>query len=622
MKNVRLLELLAPARDAETAIAAIDHGADAVYIGADSFGARAAACNPVKDIADVVQYAHRFGVRVYVTLNTILYDNELNAASSLIKRLYDAEVDALIVQDMSILQMDIPPIDLHASTQTDARMPAKIAMLAKAGFSQIVLPREFSLDEIRRATDAASPAAIEVFVHGALCVCYSGDCQAGAILAGRSANRGECPQICRLSFRLTDEQGRDVKLPDGASAERHWLSTADMNRIDYLGDLADAGATSFKIEGRLKPAAYVKNVTAAYSLALDRLIAQSEGRYARASFGRTELNFTPDPARSFNRGFTPYFLTPAHTAKITSWQSPKWIGLPAGKTIGRSGNGLRVKTSCELHNGDGLGYFDSNGKFTGFRINRVDGDIIYPAPGSTVPSKPGVQLYRNNDADGEAALARRDTGRRSIGVNVVLRNDRIGRIIIDASDERGCAITVCTDEIYTDIARSEQTGPRRRIMERISDTIYRLDNLDDRLGTIFIPAKALAALRRRALDALDRSWAIRYNRRLRKPADIPSDLFKGLTTSYHDNIANAAAERFYTAHGAKVAGHAVEVDKPHGKVRVMTTRYCLRRSMGACLRGKNAGLLPDRLWLDAPIGRLELKFDCDNCRMQVYTDIP
>lgn len=622
MKNVRLLELLAPARDAETAIAAIDHGADAVYIGADSFGARAAAGNSVEAIAGVVQYAHRFGVRIYVTLNTILYDNELDAAASLIKRLYDAGVDALIVQDMSVLQMDIPPIDLHASTQTDARTPAKIAMLAKAGFSQIVLPREFSLEEIRQATDAASPAAVEVFVHGALCVCYSGDCQAGAILAGRSANRGECPQICRLSFRLTDEYGHDIKLPDVGPSERHWLSTADMNRIDYLGDLADAGVTSFKIEGRLKPVAYVKNVTAAYSLALDRLISQSEGRYARASFGRTEFNFTPDPARSFNRGFTPYFLTQAHTTAITSWQSPKWIGLPVGKTIGRSGNGLRVKASCELHNGDGIGYFDSNGKFTGFRINRVEGEIIYPAPGSTFPSKPGVQLYRNNDVVGEAALARRDTGRRSIGVSFVLRLDSIGRAVIDASDERGCAITVSSEEIYTDIARSEQSEPRRGIMERISDTIYRLDNLDDRLGSIFIPAKALTALRRKALDTLDRSWTIRCNRRLRKPADIRPDLFKDFTASYHDNIANAVAEDFYTTHRAKVAEHAVEVDKPHGNVRVMTTRYCLRRSMGACLRGKNAGLLPDRLWLDAPIGRLELKFDCDNCRMQVYTDIP
>lgn len=622
MSKARLLELLSPARDADTAIAAINHGADAVYIGADAFGARAAAGNPTEDIRRVVQYAHRFGVKVYVTLNTILYDDELAEAAALIRKLYNAGVDALIVQDMGLLMLDLPPVDLHASTQTDARTIQKIRMLAQAGFSQIVLPREFSIEQIRDAASAADPAMIEVFVHGALCVCYSGDCHAGALLAGRSANRGECPQICRLSFRLTDGNGRDITPPDGGPVERHWLSTADMNRIDYLGALADAGATSFKIEGRLKPVAYVKNVTAAYSKALDELVAASYGRYARASYGKVDVNFVPDPAKSFNRGFTPYFLTPAHTKAVTSWQSPKWTGQKIGCTAGRKGNGLRVKTSCELHNGDGLGYFDEAGRFTGFRVNRVEGDIVYPAPRSKVPSIAGITLYRNNDAAFEAAMSRPDTARRSIGVSFIVRRDRAGRIVLDACDERGCAVTVTTPDTYTDIAHSEQTGQRRNILERLGDTIFRLEGLDDRLSDIFIPSKTLTALRREALDLLERSWNMRYSQRQRKQTDLPHDIFKGVTTTYHDNIANTRAEQFYTSHGAVAAGHAVEISPPNGKTRVMTTRYCLRRSLGACLRGTCADKLPPRIMLKAPIGTLELEFDCENCRMMIYTKMP
>ncbi|MDE6333877.1 MAG: DUF3656 domain-containing protein, partial [Muribaculaceae bacterium] len=356
--------------------------------------------------------------------------------------------------------------------------------------------------------------------------------------------------------------------------------------------------------------------------ALDELVATSHGRYARASYGKIDVNFIPDPAKSFNRGFTPYFLTQAHTTAVTSWQSPKWTGSEIGYTTGRKGNGLRIKTLCELHNGDGLGYFDEEGRFTGFRVNRVEGDIIYPAPRSKVPSAPGTVLYRNNDATFEAAMTRPDTARRSIGVSFILRSDHIGRIVVDANDERGCAATACTADTYTDTARSEQTGPRRGIMERLGDTVYRLENLDDRLGDIFIPSKALVALRRKVLELLDRSWNIRYSRQRRKQPELPHDILKGFTATYHDNIANSKSEQFYTSHGAEVAGRAVEVSRPHGKTRVMTTRYCLRRSLGACLRGGCASKLPASIILKAPIGSLDLEFDCDNCRMMIYTEMP
>lgn len=622
---VRKLELLAPAKDAPTAIAAIAHGADAVYIGSPAFGARAAAGNSIEELSTVVEYAHQFGARVYVTFNTIIYDNEIEKAAELIRALYNIGVDALIVQDMGILMMDIPPIELHASTQTDARTPEKIKMLAQAGFSQIVVPREFSLEDIKDAASIANPlgASIEVFVHGALCVSYSGDCHAGAVLTGRSANRGECPQICRLQYKLTDASGNCIKsLPDGGTSVRHWLSLADMNRLDKLYDLAEAGATSFKIEGRLKSTAYVKNVTAAYSQALNEIVATSGGKYERSSFGKTKLNFTPDPTRSFNRGFTGYFINDSQesTAKISSWRTPKWIGRPVATLLAVKGKSLVVKPQEEIHNGDGLGYFDSKGQFVGFRVNKVDGNVLYPAPGAQSPDRQGIQLYRNSDIIRENLLARDDTSRRTIGLDMTLRPIGDGRIALDISDERGNNISVASDETFADRARSPQEAHRRSIMERLGDTIYRLDNIQDNLGDIFIPSKSLASLRRKGLECLESSWRIRFERQYRRKSVLESDALAKVITSYHDNVANRLAEEFYRNHGAEIKEKAIEVAPHPGSKRIMTTRYCLRRSLGACLKTPDGHKLPKELYLEAPVGRLRLEFDCKNCNMQVYID--
>lgn len=616
---IQQLELLAPARDAATAIAAINHGADAVYIGAPAFGARAAATNSVEDIARVCDYAHQFGARVYVTLNTLIYNDELDAARRLIVQLWQIGVDALIVQDMAVLEMDIPPIDLHASTQTDGRTPEKAAMLARAGFSQIVLPREFTLAEITEAAKAASPAAIEVFVHGALCVSYSGDCQAGYALGRRSANRGECPQVCRLPFTLTDGEGRAVRnLPDGGNATRHWLSLADMNRLDYLADLAAAGASSFKIEGRLKSEAYVKNVTAAYSRALDDVVLNSGGRYCRASFGRCDVAFAPDASKSFNRGFTPFFLNSGRQTGITSMLTPKWVGAPIGKFVGRKGQAIRIESDAKIANGDGLAFFNEKGEFTGFRVNRAEGNLIFPAPGAELPARPGTQLYRNGDTEFEAQLSRAGSSRRTIGLNMTLRAVPDGRVALDIADERGCGITVAAADAFCETARSPQSDFRRGILSRLGDTIYRLDSLDDTLGDTFISSKALTALRRRGLEALDADWRIRRPRRLRGSDQLGPEALAGLTTTYHDNVANRLAERFYRQHGAKVAEKAAEAEMPRGEMRVMTCRYCLRRELGACLKGENAAALPGELYLNAPIGNLRLEFDCERCQMLVY----
>lgn len=614
----RALELLAPARDADTAIAAIRHGADAVYIGAEAFGARAAAANSLEEIERVVREARPFGVKVYVALNTIIFESELESAKRLVEDLWRIGVDALIVQDMALLEMDIPPIDLHASTQTDARTPEKIRWLADAGFSQIVLPREFTIDEIKEAEAAADGARLEAFVHGALCVSYSGDCHAGALLSGRSANRGECPQVCRLKFTLTDSSGRPLQnLPDGGSPSRHWLSLADLNRLDRLAELAEAGVSSFKIEGRLKSPDYVKNVTLAYSKALDSVVDSSEGRYRRASFGSVDADFRPDVAQSFNRGFTPYFLNNRQARGITSWQTPKWVGRPIGTLKAVRGNKIRVALTEPVNNGDGLVFFDKNGDFSGFRVNRAEGEWLYPAPGSNIPSEEGTKLYRNSDTIWDAMINRGNTSRRSIAVDMVLRPLPDGRIAIDADDERGCRVSVASDEVFTDKARSPQSDTRRGILERLGETVYRLAGLDDRCGDVFVPSKALTALRRSAIAALDSAWRIRYQRPLRRKSKLDDNSLDGLTTTYHDNISNSLAERFYRDHGATVAEKAAEVKSPKGPARIMTTRYCLRRELGCCLKDKTADLLPCDLYLDAPIGRLRLEFDCKNCNMKV-----
>jgi len=612
------LELLSPARDAETALAAIACGADAIYIGGPAFGARAAAGNSIADIARVVKTAHRFGVRVYVTLNTIIYEHELNEVKRIVYELYDAGVDAIIVQDMSLLELDLPPVDLHASTQTDARTIEKISRLSEAGFSQIVLPREFTLDQIRKAAEAASESDIEVFVHGALCVSYSGDCHAGAVLAGRSANRGECPQICRLKFTLTDSDGKPIEnLPDNGPATRHWLSLRDQCQIDNLLPLAEAGARSFKIEGRLKPVSYVKNITAAYSDALDTLVKRSNGRYCRASFGQVEKSFAPAPQKSFNRSFSQGFIDGPVPAMISGF-TPKFAGEPVGTVIEVRNGVLRLKLTSPLNNGDGLTYFNSTHELIGFRVNRADNDMIHPAPGTKTLPPTGTILFRNLDAEFESTLARPDAARRTIGIRIFLRHLPDGRVVVEVTDERGNAVSVTTETSFCDTARTPQQTTRRDLMSRLGDTIYRLDSLSDNLGDLFMPSKILAALRRKALDSLDAAWRIRYTSRQRRHDRLAPDALAGLTTTYHDNIANSLAEKFYRDHGADVAEKAIETRPRQGEVRIMTTRYCLRREIGACLCRDKDNNIQARLLLETPAGRLRLEFDCKNCQMKIY----
>ena len=605
----RPIELLAPARNAEIAIEALRHGADAVYMGASSHGARAAAGNSIDDLRRVADYAHQFGARLYATVNTIIYDDELDGVRRMIHELYRAGVDALIVQDMALLTMDIPPIALHASTQCDIRTPAKARFLAAAGFSQLVLPRELTLAETAEILAAVPQCAPEAFVHGALCVSYSGDCQAGFMATGRSANRGECPQMCRLPYRLCDASGRDL------APERHYLSLRDMNRIDLLADMADAGVSSFKIEGRLKDAAYVRSTVAAYSASLDAVVAASGGRYCRASHGRSEAGFIPDVAKVFNRGYTSYFLnTPRREpGRIASMASPKNTGERVGTVLSCRGKVLTARLNTALHNGDGLGYFDPDGRFAGFRLNKVEGNRLFAA--SDLRIAPGTPLYRNADKAYTDAVASARP-QRSIALNMQLRGIDSERIALSITDERGNAVE-CVAEVPHQQANSPQTDARRRTLERLGGTIYRLESLDDGLADRFVAASALTALRRDALASLESAQRARYTYDRRRPCRLAPGDMADLTTTYHDNVANALAADVYTAAGATIAERAAEVERPTGETRVMTTRYCLRRELGACLRTPSAKRLPTPLYLCAPGIRYRLDFDCAACEMHV-----
>lgn len=599
------LELLAPARNADIAIEAIRHGADAVYMGSPSHGARAGACNPVSDISRVADYAHRFGARVYVTLNTLIYDNELKQVERLIHSLYRAGVDALIVQDMAVLTMDIPPIALHASTQCDIRTPEKAAFLERAGMSQLVLPRELNLDEIRQMRQVTT-VPLEAFVHGALCVSYSGDCQASFMTTGRSANRGCCAQLCRLPYNLEDAGGRRLV------TNKHLLSLRDMNRMDHLSDMIEAGISSFKIEGRLKDADYVKNTVAAYHQALNAIIDHSEGRLRRSSRGNVDLRFTPDTAKSFNRGFTPYFLI-GDTSGIGSIDTPKWTGTDIGRVTGTTGNRIRIKTSAQLHNGDGLGYFDDNGSFTGFRANKVESGTVFTT--RDIRLKPGTVIYRNHDKQWDDMMAG-DTATRSIAVDMRLRGNSQW-IAIDVTDENGMEVTMRIDGPF-DTARAPQDESRRKNLSKLGNSYYRLRNYTDTVPQLFVPASRISQLRRDVMELMDRAIITSHRFDYRRPADA-SAMYPATGITYHDNVANRQAEAFYRAHGVTSIDSALETTSGtiSDEITVMTTRYCLRRQLGQCLKAERASEWKGPVFLTAPGIRFRLDFDCRNCRMKV-----
>lgn len=593
------IELLAPARDKEVAIEALRHGADAVYMGASSHGARAAAGNPVADIASVADYAHRFGARVYVTVNTLVYDHELHQVERLIRELYRAGADALIVQDLGVLRLDIPPIALHASTQCDIRTPATARFLQDLGFSQLVLPRELSADEIRAMRQAVT-VPLEAFIHGALCVSYSGDCYASQRHTGRSANRGECAQLCRLPYDLTDGSGRTL------ATGKHLLSLRDLNRLGDLRELIDAGVSSLKIEGRLKDAGYVKNVVAAYDRELKKLGVR------RTSRGQAETDFDPDPARSFNRGFTSYFFHTPAPRTMASVNTPKSIGTPIATVASVKGKRITLRdVGAQLANGDGLIFFDPAGHVGGFRVNRVDSPTILTTadePPRTLT--PGTTLYRNFDKAFADRLSR-PSATRTLPLHMTLR--RAGsQLCLDAGD-----VTATINAPNPQKANTPQADARRRVLSKLGGSDYRLEGLTDLLADEFVPASQLTDLRRKLTELLEITARTTHHFDRRRE-ELTEAKAPETTLTYHANVANRLAEQVYRDHG--VSGPiqpAPEIKAPEGETMVMHTRYCLRRELGHCRRTPAGAEWTEPLTLSAPGLTLRLGFDCAACAMTV-----
>ena len=604
----RPIELLSPAKNLECGLAAVDHGADAVYIGAPRFGARAAAGNSPEDIARLVEYAHVYGVRIYVTVNTILKDEELAETERLIHDLYRIGVDALIVQDMGITRLHLPPIPLHASTQMDNRMPEKVRFLAEAGFRQVVLARELLLQEIRHIHEACPQTLLEVFVHGALCVSYSGQCYASQACFGRSANRGECAQFCRLPFSLVDADGKTMV------RDKHLLSLKDLNQSDRLEQLLDAGASSLKIEGRLKDVAYVKNVTAAYRLRLDEILSRRP-EYVRSSSGSSRYMFTPQLDKSFSRGFTHYFLQ-GRGEDIASFDTPKSLGEEMGTLKEQRGHSFTVAGVKSFHNGDGICYLDGQGRLQGFRVNRVDDNRIFPA-GEVPRIPPRTRLYRNFDQEFEKLLARK-SAERKIALRWALWETPQG-FALSAEDEDGNRAARSFD-YPKELARSPQDANLRAQLGKLGNTPFEaVGEMDIRLAdNWFLPASVVTDWRRQVVDCLLQVRRIRYRREWQvwKPT---AHAFPLASLTYLGNVMNGEARRFYLEHGVATVAPAYEAQAVPEAV-LMFCRHCLRYSMGWCptFQKKRSPYREPYYLVSSDGRRFRLSFDCKNCQMKVY----
>ena len=605
MIKQRKIELLAPARNLECGIEAINHGADAVYIGAPKFGARAAAVNSLEDIAALVEYAHLYNVRIYVTVNTILKEEELKETEEMIRELYRIGVDALIVQDMAIAKLELPPIPLHASTQMDNRTVDKVRFLRDAGFRQVVLARELSLREIGKIHEACPDIPLEVFVHGALCVSDSGQCYVSQACFGRSANRGECAQFCRLPFSLVDAEGKMI------AKDKHLLSLKDLNQSEELEALLDAGASSLKIEGRLKDVSYVKNVTAAYRQKLDAIFARRK-EYTRASSGKCRFDFKPQLDKSFSRGFTHYFLH-GRSKDIFSFDTPKSLGEEMGTMKESRGNYLTVAGVKSFSNGDGVCYLDEQGRLQGFRINRVDGNKLYPQEMPRI--KPRTMLYRNFDQEFERILARKSSERK-IAVCILLAENNFGfSLTMTDEDDNSVTLTLPRDR---EPARTPQADNLKNQLAKLGNTPFEAERIDiDFSENWFIPASVLSELRRQLVEQLIIARKVNYRRELAvwKPT---THTFPQQTLSYLGNVMNTRAASFYQDHGVKEVEPAYEKQPVEAAV-LMFCKHCLRYSMGWCpIHQRERSPYKEPYYLVGTDGKkFRLSFDCKNCQMKV-----
>ncbi len=623
---VHHLELLSPARDAIIAKEAILHGADAVYIGGPSFGARHNASNSLSDIAGLVEFAHLFHAKVFVTINTILHDDELEPAQQLICQLCEAGVDAVIVQDLGVMEMDLPPIELHASTQTDIRTLEKAKFLSQAGFSQLVLARELNLQEIREISQNVD-SAIEFFIHGALCVAFSGQCNISHAQTGRSANRGDCSQACRLPYTLKDDEGRVV------AYDKHLLSMKDNNQSANLRDLVDAGVRSFKIEGRYKDMTYVKNITAYYRQQLDEILLERP-ELARSSSGFTEHFFAPDPDKTFHRGSTDYFVTD-RKIDIGAFDSPKFIGLPVGEILGIGRNDISVQTTEPLANGDGLNVLYKR-EVIGFRANTVQQVCEYEQDGQmirqyrVVPNdmraelkalRPPYQLNRNMDHNWQQALQKKSSERRVLVDWQVQLDEQ--QLTLTAISEEGVSVTVQQTEPFTVADDAKQAIAQiKDTLSKLGTTIYHAQKINVQAEQAwFVPNSQLKALRRDAIAALTEARVAAHPKGFRKPVSDPPPVYPESHLTFLANVYNEKARAFYHRFGVQLIDAAYEAHEETGDVPVMITKHCLRFSFNLCpkqakgVTGVRTKVSDMQLIHGDEV--LTLKFDCKPCEMHI-----
>lgn len=616
-KTRRHLELLSPAKNADFGIEAINHGADAVYIGGPAFGARAKAPNSVADIARLVKHAHRYHAEVFVALNTIFHDNELEGVRELVHQLYDIGTDALIIQDMGLLEMDLPPIQLHASTQTDIRTVEKAVFLDQVGFSQLVLARELDLNTVKKIADATT-ANLEYFIHGALCVAFSGQCYISHAHTGRSANRGECSQECRLPFTLEDQKGRII------GKDKHFLSMKDNDQSANLRALVQAGVSSFKIEGRYKDLPYVKNATAHYRLLLDEILEEMP-EYAKSSAGHSTFTFTPQPEKTFNRSATDYFAN-GRQADIGAFDTPKFSGEELGKVTKVGKDFFEVDTDTELHNGDGVCFFDVHKELVGLRVNTVEGKRLYP---NEMPQdvRRGMTVFRNRD-HAFMRLLEKDSAQRKIGLALKLYET-----------PNGFALTVTDENQFSATATCEAEKQAAQHLEKaeisLLENLSKLGNTDfiaqgvelDLRQIWFIPASVINQLRRDALEQLIQTRALSYSRPARRAPVEPPAIYHEDTLSYLANVYNKHARSFYQKHGVKLIAAAYEANETLDEVPVMITKHCLRYSHGLCPKeakgviGVQGTVTAEPMTLISGNDRFTLKFDCKPCEMHVMGKI-
>jgi len=604
------VEILAPAKNLWQGQMAINAGADAVYIGAPQYGARSNATNSVEDIAELVRYAHLFKAQVFVVINTILYDNELDDCKKLIYKLYEIGVDALIVQDMAIMEMDLPPIVIHASTQANNRDPKHVKFLKDAGMQRVVLARELNLDQIRDIHEATD-VELEFFVSGALCVSFSGNCYMSIAGGERSANRGSCAQNCRLPYQLIDGTGETL------IANSHLLSIKDLDLSDQLPNLIEAGITSFKIEGRLKDVVYVKNNVSYLRKKLDAFLENNE-QFTKASSGRTFYSFDAEMDRSFNRGYTDYFVN-HRTKKIGSWESPKSQGQYIGKVLDIKGKGYLIENAEILNNGDGLYFLNENNEPDGMQVNVVLNNVVIPNTFREIPV--GTIIYRNSDAEFIRLVEREDSAIRKIGIILHFSETAAG-FQLTATDEDGHTATL---EIETskELAKTENVGYQNleKNLSKTGNTPFIVDQLEIVISdNWFLPISKINEMRRDVLDTLIETRIEEYHReefQITK-TDHP---YPVSTLDYTYNVSNKLARQFYERHGVTEIEKAFELQWDPGKSRVMTTKYCVKYELGKCARYQRDTMgtkVVEPLTLKHGENEYKLKFNCKPCEMEIW----